>query len=105
MWIILLIVIITQIIITIRLCRKDKSLTTSTKTKQSMQNFLKNLKRRYWYSCDKNIVLIFEEIKGIATVKVTENGYYGKEGYISSSLRATTVSPLSIRSPAVSQSG
>lgn len=79
MWIVMLIVIISQIIFTIRLCRKDKSLTTSTKTKHPMQNFLKNLKRNYWYSSDKNIVLIFEEIKGIATVKVRENGYYGKE--------------------------
>ena len=75
----MLIVIISQIIFTIRLCRKDKSLTTSTKTKHPMQNFLKNLNRNYWYSSDKNIVLIFEEIKGIATVKVRENGYYGKE--------------------------
>lgn len=79
MWIVMLIVIISQIIFTIRLCRKDKSLTTSTKTKHPMQNFLKNLNRNYWYSSDKNIVLIFEEIKGIATVKVRENGYYGKE--------------------------
>ncbi len=75
----MLIVIIAQIIFTIRLFRTDKSLTTSSKTKHPMQNFLKNLKRNYWYSSDKNIVLIFEEIKGIATVKVRENGYYGKE--------------------------
>lgn len=79
MWIVMLIVIISQIIFTIWLCRKDKSFTTSSKAKHSMQNFLKNLKRNYWYSSDKNIVLIFEEIKGIATVKVRENGYYGKD--------------------------
>lgn len=72
MWIVMLIVIITQIIFTIQLCCKDKSLTTSIKTKHPMQNFLKNLKRSYWVSGDGDITLSFDDLKGIATVKVRE---------------------------------
>lgn len=44
----------------------------SPKTQQTMQNFLKNLKRLYWVSGDGDITLSFDDIKGIATVKVRE---------------------------------
>ncbi len=44
-----------------------------------MQNFLKNLKHSLWYSEDKEITMVFSDVKGIATVRVRENGYLGKD--------------------------
>ena len=74
MWLIMLIVIVAQTIFTIWLCRQDKTFKTSKQSEQFMQNFLKNLKHSYWYSEDKNITMSFSDVKGIATVKVRENG-------------------------------
>ena len=79
MWLIMLIVIVAQTIFTIWLCRQDKTFQTSKQSEQFMQNFLKNLKHSYWYSEDKNITMSFSDVKGIATVKVRENGYLGKD--------------------------
>lgn len=75
----MLIVIVAQTIFTIWLCRQDKTFQTSKKSEQFMQNFLKNLKHSLWYSEDKEITMVFSEVKGIATVRVRENGYLGKD--------------------------
>lgn len=79
MWIILFIVIVALAIFTFWLCRQDKASQISIQSEQFMQNFLKNLKHSYWYSEDKNITMYFSDVKGIATVKVRENGYLGKD--------------------------
>lgn len=41
-----------------------------------MQNFLKNLKHRYWYSQDRKLSFHFEEIKGLPVVTVEEGGRF-----------------------------
>ena len=79
MWIIMFIVIVALAIFTFWLCRQDKTSQISIQSEQFMQNFLKNLKHSYWYSEDKNIMMYFSDVKGIATVKVRENGYLGKD--------------------------
>lgn len=58
----------------------NKPKTIKLKSANSMQNFLKNLKRYYWCSSDKSIRFTFDDVKGIPVVKVHEyRDYRSKE--------------------------